>query len=136
MDTQLNGLIDRITALAGARSTSRAYRTGLIRQLRGWIPFDSACFTTVDPRTLLSTGAVTDDSIEAIYNRLFEYEYLHSEYNHYHIGEIRGYGSHIKRSCERGTEQKPPVIRTCCSRQVFMLKCEPLCWPVACVGDF
>lgn len=84
MDTKLNGLIDKITALGAARSTSRAFRTGLIRQLRGWIPFDSACFTTVDPRTLLSTGAVTDDNIEAIHNRLFEYEYLHSDYNHYH----------------------------------------------------
>ena len=47
-----------------------------MKQLRRWIPFESACFTTVDPRTLLSTGAITDEDIEAIHDRLFEYEYL------------------------------------------------------------
>ncbi|GIO97417.1 helix-turn-helix transcriptional regulator [Paenibacillus lautus] len=84
MDTQLNSLLNKITALGGALSTSQAYRSKLIKQLRSWIPFESACFTTVDPRTLLSTGAITDEDIEAIHDRLFEYEYLHSDYNHFH----------------------------------------------------
>lgn len=84
MDIQLNSLLNKITALGRALSTSQAYRSRLIKQLRSWIPFESACFTTVDPRILLSTGAITDEDIEAIHDRLFEYEYLHSDYNHYH----------------------------------------------------
>ncbi|PJN54106.1 hypothetical protein PAEVO_08270 [Paenibacillus sp. GM2FR] len=84
MDTQLNSLLNKITALGGALSTSQTYRSRLIKQLRSWIPFKSACFTTVDPRTLLSTGAITDEDIEAIHDGLFKYEYLHSDYNHFH----------------------------------------------------
>lgn len=84
MGTQLNNLVKKITALGGALSTSQAYRSELIKQLRSWIPFESACFTTVDPHTLLSTGAITDDDIETIHDRLFEYEYLYSDYNHVH----------------------------------------------------
>lgn len=84
MGTQLNSLLNKITALGGALSNSQTYRSELMKQLRCWIPFESACFTTVDPRTLLSTGAITDEDIEAIHDRLFEYEYLHSDYNHFH----------------------------------------------------
>ncbi|MGE7824371.1 LuxR C-terminal-related transcriptional regulator [Paenibacillus sp. NPDC093718] len=84
MDTQLNSFLNKITTLGGALSNSQAYRNELIKQLRSWIPFESACFTTVDPRTLLSTGAITDENIETIHDRLFEYEYLYSDYNHYH----------------------------------------------------
>ncbi|WP_010268238.1 helix-turn-helix transcriptional regulator [Paenibacillus senegalensis] len=59
------------------------FRQQALITLRGLLPFEAACFTTVDPRSLLSTGAVTDDRIERIHPALFKNEYLATDYNKY-----------------------------------------------------
>ncbi|WP_091482724.1 helix-turn-helix transcriptional regulator [Gracilibacillus orientalis] len=41
--------------------------------------FDAACIRTVDPNNLLTTGAFTDESVEAIHQQLFENEYLEQD---------------------------------------------------------
>ncbi|MEK8128228.1 helix-turn-helix transcriptional regulator [Paenibacillus filicis] len=77
-------IVRRDIEAAGARSaSSREYRTALIRQLRQALPIEAACCTVVDPATLLSTGAVTEDRVEAMHDRLFENEYLEEDYNKY-----------------------------------------------------
>jgi DNA-binding CsgD family transcriptional regulator len=63
--------------------SSHQYREAMIDELKGWITFDAACCTTVDPYTLLSTGAIAGQGIEDIHARLFEYEYLHEDFNKY-----------------------------------------------------
>jgi DNA-binding CsgD family transcriptional regulator len=62
-----------------------AYQKAVIALLRQWLPVSGACFTAVDPRTLLSTGALTEDGVEAIHSRLFESEYLSEDYNKYEV---------------------------------------------------
>lgn len=47
------------------------------------VPFAAACCTTVDPYTLLSTGSLTEQGVEGIHSKLFEYEYLHEDFNKY-----------------------------------------------------
>ncbi|GFZ91037.1 helix-turn-helix transcriptional regulator [Paenibacillus marchantiophytorum] len=73
----------KIRNLEKSTSSSLAYRSALLGILRESLPFDGACFTTVDPQTLLCTGAVTEEGIEAIHHLLFEYEYLHEDINAY-----------------------------------------------------
>lgn len=72
-----------ITALEKTPVSSPDYRAILIEILRNAVPFDAACCTTVDPRTLLSTGAVTENSVEKIHHLLFENEYLYDDFNKY-----------------------------------------------------
>ncbi|WP_237697724.1 helix-turn-helix transcriptional regulator [Bacillus australimaris] len=45
-------------------------------ELAAVLDFDSACITTIDPATLLSTGSFTDEPIEEIHNELFQNEFL------------------------------------------------------------
>lgn len=40
------------------------------------VPFDAACFSIVDPETLLSAGSVTVGDVEQIHQRLLEHEYV------------------------------------------------------------
>lgn len=65
------------------RMTSPQYREAVISKLRQYIPFTAACCTTVDPHTLLSTGAITEQGLEDLHPQLFEYEYLHEDYMKY-----------------------------------------------------
>ncbi|MDN4086822.1 LuxR C-terminal-related transcriptional regulator [Paenibacillus polymyxa] len=55
------------------------YKHTLIDRLRTQVTFDAACCTSVDPRTLLSTGAFTESGVEDIHSKLLEYEYLHDD---------------------------------------------------------
>ncbi|MCP1359307.1 LuxR C-terminal-related transcriptional regulator [Aneurinibacillus migulanus] len=84
MRTQMEDIKQKIITLEKEAVTSWDYRKALIGHLRKAVPFDGACCTMVDPQTLLSTGAVTEDGIEAIHHRLFEYEYVHEDFNTYH----------------------------------------------------
>lgn len=59
------------------------FRRRVLAELRNVLDFEVACFTTVDPRTLLSTGAVTDERIEKLHPRLFENEYEGADCNRY-----------------------------------------------------
>ncbi|WP_028546666.1 helix-turn-helix transcriptional regulator [Paenibacillus taiwanensis] len=83
MNVKIDSFKHLVKRLAGDGATSYAFRTALISRLREIIPFDAACFTAVDPQTLLSTGAVTEEGVEAIHQRLFEYEYVQADFNTY-----------------------------------------------------
>ncbi|MCG7406846.1 helix-turn-helix transcriptional regulator [Paenibacillus sp. ACRRX] len=83
MNAKIESFKQLINKLAGHGATSYEFRTALISRLREIIPFDAACFTAVDPQTLLSTGAVTEEGVEAIHHRLFEYEYVQADFNTY-----------------------------------------------------
>ncbi|AIQ57929.1 helix-turn-helix transcriptional regulator [Paenibacillus borealis] len=70
-------------ARGGGAMDSQQYREAVIAKLRSVIPFAAACCTTVDPHTLLTTGAVTEQGLAAVHAALFEYEYLHEDYMKY-----------------------------------------------------
>ncbi|MNO33268.1 CsgBAC operon transcriptional regulatory protein [compost metagenome] len=61
--------------------SSLMYREIMLARLRTVLPFDAACCTTVDPVTLLTTGAITEQGIEAIHGNLLDNEYLQDDYN-------------------------------------------------------
>ncbi|WP_438351023.1 helix-turn-helix transcriptional regulator [Paenibacillus sp. FA6] len=83
MNTHMNVIKQKMVTVEQDVITSWDYRSVLIENLRKAVPFDGACCTAVDPQTLLSTGAITEEGIEAIHHSLFEYEYLHEDFNHY-----------------------------------------------------
>lgn len=62
---------------------SMQYREAVIARLRRLVPFAAACCTTVDPHTLLTTGAVTEQGLEAVHSVLLEYEYLREDEMNY-----------------------------------------------------
>lgn len=70
-----------IEALGAPSISSYVYRRQVLELLYKAVPFDAYCFTSVDPHTLLSTGAVTEEGIEAIHHRLFENEYTETDFN-------------------------------------------------------
>lgn len=61
--------------------SSLMYREIMLTRLRTVLPFDAACCTTVDPLTMLTTGAMTEQGLEAIHGNLLDNEYLHDDYN-------------------------------------------------------
>jgi DNA-binding CsgD family transcriptional regulator len=73
----------QLIKLASAPLSLQVYRESALSFLREAVPFAAACCTSVDPITLLSTGASTEVAVEAIHHQLFEYEYLHKDYNSY-----------------------------------------------------
>lgn len=75
----------QIAKLGAASATSHDYRSSLLSLLREAVPFDAACCTHVDPMTLLSTGAVTEDNVEAIHPHLFRNEYGEEDVNAYDL---------------------------------------------------
>jgi DNA-binding CsgD family transcriptional regulator len=75
--------LKKAIAKASTELDSQSFRKKVLNELRSVFPFTAACFTTVDPNTLLSTGAVTDDCIESIHSLLFENEYLTDDFNQY-----------------------------------------------------
>ena len=68
-------LKDILNELQRTTRSSPQYIEAMLSALKQAIPFDASCCTAVDPKTLLSIGAVTDDQIEAIHPQLFELEY-------------------------------------------------------------
>ncbi|MEK5038319.1 helix-turn-helix transcriptional regulator [Sporosarcina sp. FSL K6-3457] len=67
------------------RSSNNSYlfRKKILRKLKTTLPYEAFCFTTVDPHTLLSTGAITDERIELLHPELFENEYIEQDINRY-----------------------------------------------------
>jgi DNA-binding CsgD family transcriptional regulator len=63
--------------------SSVSYREWFISGLQKVLPFDGFCFTLVDPQTLLSTGAITEQGVENIHDALFKSEYLQGDVNPY-----------------------------------------------------
>ncbi|GKU78160.1 helix-turn-helix transcriptional regulator [Paenibacillus sp. L3-i20] len=76
-------LTKKLNSLAKRSQTSQQYRELTIAALREALPFEAACCSAVDPITLLSTGAVTEDGVETIHNKLLESEYVHDDINVY-----------------------------------------------------
>ncbi|MBD2846528.1 helix-turn-helix transcriptional regulator [Paenibacillus sp. IB182496] len=72
-----------IKQLEKSAADSWAYRKALLELLRPIVPFDAACCTLVDPNTLLSTGAMFEEGVEAIHHDLFRHEYTQSDFNVY-----------------------------------------------------
>ncbi|WP_195575220.1 helix-turn-helix transcriptional regulator [Paenibacillus sp. 1001270B_150601_E10] len=66
----------KINNLSYNTHSTQQYRKKVLNYLRRAVSFDAACFTTVDPETLLSAGSVTVGDIEQIHQRLFEHEYV------------------------------------------------------------
>lgn len=65
--THIRDVTQKISALETIETSSASgsdYREMVIQLIRSVVPFEAACCTTVDPRTLLSTGAVTEHSVE------------------------------------------------------------------------
>lgn len=83
MNQGIRAFIELLHKLEKSPISSRLYREAVIANLREAVPFDAACCTTVDPHTLLSTGAMAEEGVEDIHSKLFEYEYLHEDFNKY-----------------------------------------------------
>ncbi|WP_372630486.1 LuxR C-terminal-related transcriptional regulator [Cohnella sp.] len=79
----MDNIKKRIERLAEQAVSSKGFRLALLALLREAFPFEGACCTVVDPRTLLSAGAVTEDGVEAIHHRLFEFEYGYQDFNRF-----------------------------------------------------
>jgi DNA-binding CsgD family transcriptional regulator len=60
---------------------SRTLRVEIIKRLRKVIPIDVSFFTTVDPATLLFTGAVVDEILARVTSQFIENEFLHDDVN-------------------------------------------------------
>ncbi|ASA21388.1 hypothetical protein B9T62_11705 [Paenibacillus donghaensis] len=74
-------IVKLLQELDQADLSSLMYREIMLTRLRTVLPFDAACCTTVDPVTLLTTGAITEQGVEAIHGSLMDNEYLHEDYN-------------------------------------------------------
>src|SRR5260370_27216848 len=70
-----------IIRLCHAGLDSRTLRIELIKRLRKVIPIDVSFFTTVDPATLLFTGAVVDEILARATPQFIENEFLHDDVN-------------------------------------------------------
>lgn len=75
--------IRQLYTLESKFTSSQHYRKAFITELRKVISFDYSCFTMVDPSTLLSTGAISDDLVEEMHSRIFENEYLNNDFNQF-----------------------------------------------------
>ncbi|WP_025682441.1 LuxR C-terminal-related transcriptional regulator [Paenibacillus maysiensis] len=76
---QLKDARQQIIRLGEKAPSSQAYKHTLIDRLRTQVSFDAACCTSVDPHTLLSTGAFTESGVGDIHYKLLEYEYLRND---------------------------------------------------------
>lgn len=73
---QIPYIKQKIKDLSYTTLSSQQYRGKVLDNLKRAVPFDAACFTTVDPDTLLSAGSVTVGDVEQMHQRLFEHEYV------------------------------------------------------------
>jgi DNA-binding CsgD family transcriptional regulator len=111
----LNIIKQQIVRLGETSDSSHNYRTSLLSLLRKIVPFDAACCTLVDPQTLLSTGAVTEDNVESIHQHLFQIEYGEDDVNSY---EEMVYGKVHVATLFEATEGQPE--RSARYRKVLM----------------
>lgn len=93
MGKRRDEMIKEIELLMHTTSCITAFQTAVIKTLRATITFQGVCFTTVDPYTLLSTGAYTDERIERIHHQLFMNEYGEQDYNRHE--ELVKYVPHV-----------------------------------------
>lgn len=81
----LTTLQKKLGKLQKQSATAHQYRQESINLLRGELPFGAACCTSVDPLTLLSTGAMTEEGVESIHARLLQMEFASGDWNAYHL---------------------------------------------------
>ncbi len=62
---------------------SYSYRNEMLHILKHSLSFDGYCCTVVNPYTLTSVGAITEESIEPIHHELLAYEYEGNDTNSY-----------------------------------------------------
>ncbi len=60
---------------------SRTLRMDIVRRLRKVVPLDASFFTTVDPATLLFTGAVVDEILASVTPQFLQNEFLQDDVN-------------------------------------------------------
>lgn len=115
MNEVMRSILQIDPARGGPVLDSQQYREAVIARLRLLVPFSAACCTTVDPHTLLTTGAVTEQGLEEVHPLLFEYEYLHEDYMKYEQLAV----SDIPAVCLSGVTgeawRKVRVTARCCS---------------------
>src|SRR5260370_17314034 len=70
-----------IIRLCHAGLDSRTLRVEIIKRLRKVIPIDVSFFTTVDPATLLFTGAVVDEILARATPQFIENEFFSDDFN-------------------------------------------------------
>ncbi|OBR66284.1 hypothetical protein A7K91_22875 [Paenibacillus oryzae] len=80
---QLSSLQTRLGKLLKQSASAHVYRKEVIELLRSVLSFDAACCTSVDPLTLLSTGAMTEEGLESIHARLLQFEFGNEDINDY-----------------------------------------------------
>ncbi|WP_374016776.1 hypothetical protein ABU162_21415 [Paenibacillus thiaminolyticus] len=121
----------QIEKLGAAYATSPDYRSSLLSLLREAVPFDAGCCTHVDPKTLLSTGAVTEDNVEAIHPHLFRNEYGEEDINAY--DELVHAEVPAATLCEAtgGQPERSPRYR-----EASAMSCAPRSYITGLAGDF
>ena len=67
--------------LSHAGLDSRTLRIEIMKRLKTVIPIDLSFFSTIDPATLLLTGAVVDEILERASQLFIENEYLKDDLN-------------------------------------------------------
>ncbi|WP_338543553.1 helix-turn-helix transcriptional regulator [Paenibacillus tundrae] len=123
-----------ITNLEKETWTSRTYREAALQHILTRIPYDAYCFTTVDPHTLLSTGAVTEDGIEAIHDHLFLNEYTEEDLHKYADMIRSGKHTAILRAALDETTERSARYETILKPAGFsdelraVLICDGACW--------
>ncbi|RFT67845.1 LuxR family transcriptional regulator [Bacillus clarus] len=80
-----------ITLLTNNMNTINQFQEEFLKIVSKAIPFEAACFTTIDPNIFLSTGAYTDASIEKIHPELFMNEFLEEDYNKFKDLVLKGH---------------------------------------------
>lgn len=65
---------------------SSGYRLAMLATIKQRIAYDAYCFTLTDPFTLLSTGALTDPSLQQLHEQLLITEY--ANHNHWSYEEM------------------------------------------------
>lgn len=83
MNEAIRSIAQLDPARGGPDLDSMHYREAVIARLRPQVEFTAACCTTVDPHTLLTTGAVTEQGLESVHSVLLEYEYLREDEMNY-----------------------------------------------------
>lgn len=59
------------------------YRQMMVEELRKFIDFDAYCCSVTDTQTLFSIGAVTEQSIEDVHQKIMTFEYAFEDVNNY-----------------------------------------------------
>ncbi|MHA7966861.1 helix-turn-helix domain-containing protein [Paenibacillus sp. CAU 1782] len=131
---QLSTLQTRLGKLLKQSVSAHAYRHEVIALLRSVLSFDAACCTSVDPLTLLSTGAMTEEGLESIHARLLQSEFGSEDINAYHRLAASPLSVASLYAATEGKPEKSPRYREVLHPAGFSdelraaLLCDSACW--------